>query len=169
WAAWRRSPRRPSLPVFIVSVEQFPPAVIASLTVKIDPDLFSPNFVHADHHWLTVHCWPASKRDRIIEVIRRRLAACDWLFDLRLDRQAHEFLTGLLAGLDPSGKPVLGAVDVDAAAIVAVIVLGFLVALIEQHAPVRIVVFHFHLLLLAPCDDPRWRAKASGDFLQEAG
>src|SRR5215472_1381973 len=98
-----------------------------------------------------VHETPALERNLIVDV------GFVLLLVLRFDRQREE-LRSLFRGLDPAAEPVLGAAAVDAAGIVAIIVLGLLVAFAEQGAAVGVVIAHSHVLLW------NWRVKAAPDF-----
>src|SRR5262249_2284023 len=59
-------------------------------------------------------------------------------FVLRLHAQTQKFVA-LLRGLDPGRKPVFAAINVDAAAIVEVVVLGLFITFAEQDAAIIVV------------------------------
>src|SRR5262249_36016923 len=119
-----------------------------------------------------------SKRDGVIKrrrgtaglragLVARGRVARGWLSLLRFDGQA-QILLASLRGAPPAANPVPGALDVERAAVVALlVVVRVLVVVPKQRAPVRIVVVsHVGLLLWAPHDDRhRCRAKASGRFV----
>src|SRR5262249_32967056 len=84
-----------------------------------------------------------SKCNFVPEVARGRLVARWRLILLRLDAQREE-LAAALRGADRAADPILGALNVERAAVVALlVVVRVLVVVAEQGAPVRIVVFHF--------------------------
>src|SRR6516164_1432469 len=116
-----------------------------------------------------VHGQAPSERNWVVEVVRARFLARTVLlrlFLLRLDRQAQE-LAAALRGADVAAEPVLGALDVDAAAVVAVlVVVRVLVVVPKQRAFIGVVVVHFRFSL-AQGDRRRWCAEAPGDFLDE--
>src|SRR5262245_53576593 len=68
-----------------------------------------------------VHGRVPSERNLVVKVVCARLRARGRLVLLRLDRQAQE-LAAALRSAHVAAEPVLGALDVDAAAVVAVLV-----------------------------------------------
>src|SRR5262249_12959950 len=109
------------------------------------------------------------KWDVVPEVFRGRLLlALGRLLDLRFDREAQIFLAGLPRSADPAADPILGALNVERAAIVALLlIVRVLLVVAKQRAPVRIVVFHFRFS--SAQDDRRRRcAEAAGRFVDES-
>src|SRR6516225_3958941 len=104
----------------------------------------------------------------VLEVLRARLAGRGRLVLLRLDRQAQIFLAALLGGAHPAREPVLGALNVERAAVVALlVVVRGLIIVAKQRAFVCVVVFHFRFS--SAQDDRRRRcAEAPGRFLDES-
>src|SRR5262249_61015669 len=92
-------------------------------------------------YWVTCG-WPMApplrrKWNVVVHVSLGRPAARS-RFVLRLHAQRQKFVA-LLRGLDPGRKPVFGAINVDAAAIVEVVVLGLFVTFAEQDAAIIVV------------------------------
>src|SRR5262249_10569682 len=100
------------------------------------------------------------------EVVRARLVGRGRLVLLRLDAEREE-LAAVLRGAHPTREPVFGALDVERAVVVALLVVVRALGVVaEQGAPVRIVVFHFRFSS-ARDDRHRRRAEAPGRFVDE--
>src|SRR5262249_1456872 len=108
------------------------------------------------------------KRDLVPKVFRVRLLARGRLVLLRLDAEREELAAALLGGAHPTPEPVFGALNVERAVVVALlVVVRVLVVVAKQRAPVRIVVLHF--CFPSAQDDRRRRcAEAPGRFVDES-
>src|SRR5262249_33966853 len=114
-----------------------------------------------------VHGQAPSERNLVAEVIRAGLLARGRLVLFRFDREAQIFLA-VLRSAHPAAYPILGALAVDRAAVVAVLVVVWVLVVVpEQRAFVGVVVVHFRFSS-AQGDRHRWCAEAPGDFVDES-